>query len=180
MRKSLLTLLYIFSLSYSAIAQDKYVVTGKSVNIRQAANKYATVIGNVQKNDTVIVYSFSDNWAEISTIKGRGYISKNFISKIENISQLTEKKSDYSWIGGLIILIILGVITFSIIRFIFRKTKKIYTSIVGESPKKSPSIKSNVEIKKPETIKPYKGESFKLPSLNNLHTSDEAYGEYQK
>lgn len=174
MIKYVLMLLYVFSISFSAIAQDKYIVTGKAVNIRQGANKYSTVIGSVHKNDTVIVYSFSGDWAEISTINGNGYINKKFIKTTEVISQSTESKSDYSWIGGLIIFILFVVVAFLIIRFIFRKIKQAFKNTVSVSTKTSKPIQNNTEVRKPETITPYKGKSFKLPSLNNLHTSDEA------
>lgn len=171
MKKSLFMLFYVLIVSYSAIAQEKYIVTGKSVNVRQGANKYSTVIGIVQKYDTVLVYSFAEDWAEINTSNGKGFISKNFIEKVEATAQTVESESDYSWIGGLITFLIISVLAFLLIRFIIRKIRQAFSSV---STKKSKPIKNNTEIKKPVSVTPFKGKSFELPSLNDLHTSDEA------
>lgn len=55
MRNIIYILLVNILISSSLIAQEKYLVTGKSVNVRQSANKYATVIGTVKKSDTSLV-----------------------------------------------------------------------------------------------------------------------------
>jgi len=167
MRKNLFMLFYVLIVSYSAIAQERYIVTGKSVNVRQDANKYSTVIGSVHKYDTILVYSFAEDWAEINTSKGKGFISKNFIEKVEVSAQDIESESDYSWIVGLILL----VLAFLLIRFIIRKIRQAFFSV---STKKSKPIKNNTEIKKTVSVNRFKGKSFELPSLNDLHTSDEA------
>jgi uncharacterized tellurite resistance protein B-like protein len=169
MKTKLFLLLYACLFSYSAVCQEKYVITGKSVNVRETPNQKSTIIGSVQKNDTIVVYSISDDWAEIQIVNGKAFISKSYIEKAEKVP--TTEKRDNSWIFGLIIFLLLIVIVFLIVRFIYLKIRQAFR-LVSMSKTKSP--KYNSEFKDAEKSKQFKGKLFEVPSLTDLHTADEA------
>lgn len=148
-------------------AQELYIVTGKSVNIRNEPNKNSTVLSTVKKNDTIYVNKIVENWAEINSEFGIGYISKDYIEKIQVTKQTAVDDTDYSWIPGLLVLFLI----FLLIRYFFRKIKGAYSDV---SSKKSKPLNNNTEIKKTVPLAPFKGKSIELPSINDLHTCDEA------
>jgi uncharacterized tellurite resistance protein B-like protein len=168
MKRKLFLLLYACLISYSAISQEKFIITARSVNIREKPDQNSTIIGSVQKNDTVIVYSFSNDWAEIQAVSGKAFINKNYIEKAKIEAPQSTGSRDNSWILGLVFFLLFISIVFLIIRFIYQKIKQAFRRL---STKKPESL--NLENKKARENSQFKGKLFELPSLNDLHTADE-------
>lgn len=60
-------------------AQEKYIVTGKSLNVRNRPSLKAKTIGSLKTNQEVLVYSIDDGWALINFKNRQAYISAKFL-----------------------------------------------------------------------------------------------------
>lgn len=63
-------------------ATELYQCTASSLNVRTAPSTNSTVIGTLQKNQSIEVYEIKDGFARISYKGQRGYVSVRFLRKI--------------------------------------------------------------------------------------------------
>ncbi len=63
-------------------ATEFYQCTASSLNVRTAPNTNSTVLGTIQKNQSVEVYEIKDGFARISYKGQTGYVSIRFLKKI--------------------------------------------------------------------------------------------------
>ena len=69
-------------LSMTAVAQNPYIVTASSLNVRNSPSSEAQVIGKVVKGDTVLVNKVEANWAQIPFGLRYGYVSISYLSQV--------------------------------------------------------------------------------------------------
>lgn len=73
--------------STNIITLTKYIVNTDDLNIRSSASSSSKILGKLNIDDTVEVYSISNNWAKIKNGSSIGYVYSKYIDKyINNIT----------------------------------------------------------------------------------------------
>lgn len=121
--KIICLVIFISSFYLASSANDKYLVTASSLNVRDTASTNSLVLGKLSMNDTVdVVDKINSNWVKIQ-YKGKfGYISSEYIKSLDN-NQQNSNKDDKSY---KVYLIIFGIIVLIGIILGYSKTIVVY------------------------------------------------------
>lgn len=98
---SIVFIILVLLSSFYVAAQDKYIVTGNTINVRSGAGKSFSVSGKVEKGDTVIADSICDNWAHISSGNVQGFVHQDYLKKVETISDKSTVTTDNTDSNGI-------------------------------------------------------------------------------
>lgn len=150
------------------LKENQYFVTANKLNVRKGEGANFDVVYQLDKGDSLVVIAKNEEWAEISTSKGNGFVSSKYIS-IEN----PEKSKESDWVTYLVIG---GIVLFALF------SKKGSSSSSGTSSSKSstdskPTAKPKIE--KPKFICKYCGyENENLSTLTFFSCSKSPSGKH--
>ena len=119
----MLTLLCLFCIMPDAMADTNYTAN-TTINIRAKADKSGKVLGKVQAGDIISVSSIEGDWAAIDFNGKTAYVSKEYITKVEEEEPAVEEEKKEGWSWGTILLIVLAVYV------VFKLIKKLLFSVV--------------------------------------------------
>lgn len=118
-----LVFILIFCFYQTSSANDKYIVTASSLNVRDTASTNSLILGKLSSNDTVdVVDKTNSNWVKIQYEGKFGYISSKYIKSLDN-NQLYSNKDNESY---KVYLIIFGIIVLIGIILGYSKTIVVY------------------------------------------------------
>jgi len=105
-----LVFIFTFFIYQTSSANEKYLVTASSLNVRDTASTSSLVLGKLSINDTVnVVAKINSNWVKIQYEGKFGYISSKYIKSLDNNQQYSNKANEsykvYLIIFGIIVLI---------------------------------------------------------------------------
>jgi hypothetical protein len=170
MKKFLFTL---FFLTSSIIhANEKYVVTGVLVNVRESNNPNSVIKDSVSLNDTIYIDTIFNDWAHINMDTINGYINTYYIQKIENEIEKNESKIDFSKFFKWLIYLLAIFFIYKISKII---VSKFFSKKDGVKSKKSSKSNKEKEIKKENIVKKevFKGKFFEFDKLQNLNNESQ-------
>lgn len=101
---------FIFCFCQTSSANDKYLVTASSLNVRDTASTNSLVLGKLFINDTVnVVAKTNSSWVKIQYEGKFGYISSKYIKLLDNNQPYSNKDNEsykvYLIIFSIIVLI---------------------------------------------------------------------------
>lgn len=82
---------------------EQYYVTASKLNVRKGSGTNHDVVYKLEKGDKVEIISQTNDWTEIKTTQGQGYVSSKYISTEKPESSETPEWLTYLIIGGIIL-----------------------------------------------------------------------------
>jgi hypothetical protein len=92
MKKILLLASIIFSHLF-LFAGNEYAITTTNLNLRENNSKNSTSLKVLNQGDTLEILSTDQNWTKVKVDNIEGYVSSEFLLKIENQMNLAENES---------------------------------------------------------------------------------------
>ena len=136
---------------------EQYYVTASKLNVRKGSGTNHDVVYKLNKGDRVEIISQTNDWTEIKTSQGQGYVSSKYISTEKPESSETPEWLTYLIIGAIVL---------------YGLFSKKGSSGSGGSSKPRSSSPSRPSISKPQPIKKAMSD-VRVKSNNYLETFDE-------